>query len=380
MTTDSVVLLDRDGTINVERNYLSDPDDIELIPNAAAGLRMMQELEFRLIVVTNQSAVGRGYFDMARLDTIHDRLGELLADEGVLLDGIYVCPHTPDDACSCRKPASGLVEQAAAELGFEPSEAFIVGDKACDIELGQAVGATTILTRTGYGREEEHSGTTWPDFIVEDLVEAAGLIGSTAGLSTRLRRHVLASIAAKHGVLARCEPSILDAVDAIVASLRRGGKLLICGNGGSAADAQHLAAEFVSLLNVRFPRPGMAALALTTDSSFLTAYSNDFDFSGVFERQIQALGRSGDVVLGISTSGNSENVVRGLGYANEHGMATIALTGGTGGAMAKIADTAIRVPSIKVQHIQEAHIVIEHVLTDLVERALFPVGDPGPSR
>lgn len=377
MTTGSVVLLDRDGTINVERNYLSDPDDLELVPNAAAGLRRMQELGLRIAVVTNQSAIGRGYFDQARLDAIHVRLREILAKEGVSLDGIYVCPHTPDDACSCRKPASGLAEQAARELGFDPSEAFVVGDKACDVQLGQAVGATTILTRTGYGSEEEHLGNVWPDFVVDDLVEAAELIGSIAGPSARLRRHFLASVAAKHGVLERCETSILSASDVIVASLRSGGKLMICGNGGSAADAQHLAAEFVSLLDVRFPRPGMAALALTTDSSFLTAYSNDFDYAGVFERQVQALGRAGDVVLGISTSGNSENVVRGLRYASEHGMATIALTGGPGGVMGKLADVSIRVPSVKVQHIQEAHLAIEHVLTDLVERALFPPSDTG---
>lgn len=371
MTPSPVVFLDRDGTINVERNYLSDPDQVELLPNAAAGLRKMQELGFRLVVVTNQSAIGRGYFDQARLDAIHARLRELLANEGVSLDGIYVCPHTPDEACACRKPATGLVVQAVGDLGFDPSDGFVVGDKACDVQLGQAVGATTILTRTGYGSEEEQLEDAWPDFVVDDLAEAADLIGSIAGSSSRLRRHFLASVAAKRGVLARCETSILAAAEVIVSSLRSGGKLMICGNGGSAADAQHLAAEFVSLLNVRFPRPGMAALALTTDSSFLTAYSNDFDFAGVFERQVQALGRAGDVVLGISTSGNSENVVRGLQYGSEHGMATIGLTGGPGGAMGKLADVCIRVPSVKVQHIQEAHLAVEHVLTDLVERSLF---------
>jgi phosphoheptose isomerase len=366
------VLLDRDGTINVERNYLSDPDGVELLPNAATGLRIMQGRGARLVVLTNQSAIGRGYFDEARLDAIHDRLRALLAAEGVDLDTkIYVCPHRPDDGCTCRKPAGGLVEQAVADLDFDPAEAFVIGDKASDIALGQRFGATTILVRSGYGRSEEENRSVWPDFVVDDLVEAAELVDQIAGAGWRIRRHVLADMATKQRLLEECEDSILAAADSVAGALRAGGKLLICGNGGSAADAQHLAAEFVSLLDTGFPRPGLAAIALTTDTSFLTAYSNDFEYAGIFERQVQALGRPGDVVLGISTSGNSKNVVRALQYAQEHGMKTVALTGGRGGAMVDVADVAVRVPSTKVQRVQESHLAIEHLITELVERALF---------
>jgi D-sedoheptulose 7-phosphate isomerase len=188
--------------------------------------------------------------------------------------------------------------------------------------------------------------------------------------SARLRHHLRESIATKQRVLAECEGAILDAADVIAASLGRGGKVLLCGNGGSAADCQHIAAEFVSVLTQDYLRPGLPAIALTTDTSILTASANDFGFDGVFERQVQALARPGDVLVGISTSGNSTNVMRALEYANGHEIATIAMTGGSGGKIAGVAQSEIRVPSSVTMHIQEAHITIGHILCDLVERVL----------
>jgi len=172
------VVLDRDGTMIAERHYLSDPEQVELLPGAAEGLRRMVALRLGLIVVTNQSGIARGYFDLERVDAIHQRMRTLLAAEHVLLDGIYVCPHGPDDDCACRKPRAGLLLEAAAKFNFEPRECFVVGDKPCDIELGQGVGATTILVRTGYGREYESAGQLRPDHIVDDLCAAAELIAA----------------------------------------------------------------------------------------------------------------------------------------------------------------------------------------------------------
>jgi D-glycero-D-manno-heptose 1,7-bisphosphate phosphatase len=170
------VILDRDGTIIVERNYLSVPDQIELIPGATNGLKELAHLKLGIVVVTNQSAVGRGLFDLERLENIHDRFRELLAAEDVILDGIYFCPHTPDDGCLCRKPRSGLVERAAKELNFDPKVSFVIGDNACDIELGRIIGATTFLVRTGYGAQLAQAGSVVADFVVEDLGEAAAII------------------------------------------------------------------------------------------------------------------------------------------------------------------------------------------------------------
>lgn len=170
------VLLDRDGTIIVERNYLSEVEGVELLPGSAAGLRRMSAAGFGLAVVTNQSGIGRGYFDEARVAAIHDRMESLLGQAGVRLDGIFVCPHTPDDGCECRKPRTGLVKTAALELGFDPAEAIVIGDKASDIELGMRLGARTVLVRTGYGAEVEKLAQVVPGLVANDLEEAASLL------------------------------------------------------------------------------------------------------------------------------------------------------------------------------------------------------------
>jgi D-glycero-D-manno-heptose 1,7-bisphosphate phosphatase len=171
-------VLDRDGTIVVDRGHLSDPAGLELEPGAAVGLRRLAALGLGLAVVTNQSAVGRGLLDAAGLATIHRALEKLLAGEGVRLDGIYACPHLPDDGCACRKPRTALLEQAARDLGFNASEAFVIGDKASDIELGRKVGATTILVDTGYGKETAEDPAADPDYRAADLAAAADLIAS----------------------------------------------------------------------------------------------------------------------------------------------------------------------------------------------------------
>lgn len=175
------VLLDRDGTINIERHYLSDPNQLSLLPGAAAGLRAMRDLGLGLVVVTNQSGIARGYFDEARLAAIHDRLHELLGAAGVELDGIYFCPHGPADNCPCRKPRAGMALAAARELDFRPEQAFMIGDKPCDIELGKCIGASTLLVQTGYGAESAKAADPCqpgirPDYIVPDLKGAASVI------------------------------------------------------------------------------------------------------------------------------------------------------------------------------------------------------------
>lgn len=167
------VVLDRDGTLIYERHYLSEVAQVELLPGAIEGLKQFLALGWQLVVVTNQSGIGRGYFDEERLEQIHQRLRSLLAAEGITLAGIYHCPHHPDNGCRCRKPAPGMLQQAAQDLDFELSQCIVIGDKPCDIELGQAVGATTVLVRTGYGAEVATQGTAQPDYVVQDLRAAA---------------------------------------------------------------------------------------------------------------------------------------------------------------------------------------------------------------
>ena len=170
------VVLDRDGTIVIERNYLSDPDQVELIPGVASGLRQLRQMGLKLAVVTNQSGVGRGFFDTLQLDRIHQRMCQLLETEGVRLDGIYTCPHTPEEGCECRKPRTDLIERAAADLAFELRDSFVIGDKPCDIELGRRVGATTFLVRTGYGADAGAQRPEGCDYLVDDVSAAAQVI------------------------------------------------------------------------------------------------------------------------------------------------------------------------------------------------------------
>ena len=185
------------------------------------------------------------------------------------------------------------------------------------------------------------------------------------------REHLLRSAALKEKVAEECSAQVARCAQILVETLRGGGKILLCGNGGSAADCQHIAAEFTSVLSKDFPRPGLAAIALTTDTSFITANANDFGFDGIFERQVQALGRAGDAFIGISTSGHSPNVLRAAEYARQNGIKTIALTGAGGGAIGSISDAVVRIPSADTQLVQESHMSIGHVLCELVERALF---------
>lgn len=169
-------------------------------------------------------------------------------------------------------------------------------------------------------------------------------------------------------------PVLDKAVEIIVGALAKGGKVIFCGNGGSAADSQHLAAELMGRFLV--DREPLPAIALTVDTSALTAIANDYSYDEVFSRQLRGIGVAGDVLVGISTSGNSRNVVNALKVAKARGLATIGLTGGSGGAMGDLCDVAVRVPSERTNHIQEMHIVAGHFICSQVERRQCPSAKP----
>jgi len=188
----------------------------------------------------------------------------------------------------------------------------------------------------------------------------------------RIEQHFAASIAAKQGTLATMGPCIVQAAELLAERLQQGHKILVCGNGGSAADAQHFAAELVNRFEIE--RPGLAAIALTTDSSALTSIANDYAFEHIFARQVRALGRPGDILLAISTSGNSPNVLTAMTAARERGLSTVALTGRDGGRMAGQlgeGDIELRAAATATARIQEVHILIIHCLCDLVDHQLF---------
>lgn len=189
---------------------------------------------------------------------------------------------------------------------------------------------------------------------------------------TRVREHFAESIVTKQAAAEQLADSIVAAGCLMSDALLDDGKILSCGNGGSAADAQHFSSELLNRFEME--RPGLPAVALTTDSSTLTSISNDYSYEEIFSKQVRALGRAQDVLLGISTSGNSENVIRAISTAHERGMSVVALTGCDGGRMADAfteGDVEIRVPATRTARIQEVHLVVIHCLCDLIDTSLL---------
>lgn len=177
------VFLDRDGTINEEVGYVNHIERFNLLPRAGQAIRLLNQQGWKVVVITNQSGVARGYFPESLIHQVHQKMRELLKKDGAHLDGIYYCPHHPEigippyrQKCRCRKPATGLIEAAVKELDLDTSGSYMVGDRRADIEFARHVGAKSILVLTGYGRGEwEYSGEQWqgkPDYVAEDLFEA----------------------------------------------------------------------------------------------------------------------------------------------------------------------------------------------------------------
>lgn len=176
------ILLDRDGTIIHDVHYLADPAGVRLLPGAIDGLQRLQRLGLRLVIVTNQSGVGVGSISSEALAAVNHRLVQLLADAGVSVAGIYICPHRRDAGCSCRKPGTALALQASAELGIDLSRVLVVGDKALDLGLARALGAPAYLVTTGHGEATLAAGEIIPDFLVDGLDALAATCEAAAGL------------------------------------------------------------------------------------------------------------------------------------------------------------------------------------------------------
>jgi D-glycero-D-manno-heptose 1,7-bisphosphate phosphatase len=169
------VFLDRDGTLIEECNYLSKPSQVAFFPETIDALKDLKKFGFVLVMVTNQSGVGRGYFSPEQLALVHNHITEILAANNIQLDGIYFCPHVPEDACSCRKPMPGMALDASRDLDINLTQSYMIGDKPADIGMAKAIGATPILVRTGYGRkwENDPSLTHSVAFVADHLIDAA---------------------------------------------------------------------------------------------------------------------------------------------------------------------------------------------------------------
>ena len=166
------VFLDRDGTINQDTGYIDSPERLFIIDGAASAIKRLNSKGFRVVVITNQSGVGRGYFTKEAADSVNKKLEEVLKREGAHLDGIYYCPHHPDDNCECRKPRIGLLEKARNDLAIDFKKSYVIGDKGSDIEIAQSIGGKGILVLTGSGKDEKQKLDHEPSYIATDLKDA----------------------------------------------------------------------------------------------------------------------------------------------------------------------------------------------------------------
>jgi D-sedoheptulose 7-phosphate isomerase len=388
------VFLDRDGVVNElvyypEMGVIDSPFTVDLfhiLPGVGDAIRLLKQAGFKVAITSNQPGVAKGRFAEETLKEIDRRMTEELDRHGACLDGIYYCPHHPEGVieryrseCECRKPKPGLLLQAARELAIDLENSYMIGDSLIDIKAGERAGCRTILIGrlkcdTCRLMDEQESR---PDIIAPDLWTAAQVIldhkslpdgtGRQSDLRKVIRSRLLESAHVKELVSEACADSILQAASIIADSFKRGGKVVLFGNGGSAADAQHIAGELVGRFLLE--RQALPAIALTTNTSILTALGNDYGYSATFCRQVEALVNSGDVVIGISTSGNSPNVIEALKLAREKGAKAVALTG-SGGRLTDVADLTLAVPSKVTPRIQEAHITIGHIICEIVESEL----------
>lgn len=173
------MFVDRDGTLVPDIPYLDDADRLRLFPKAASGIARLKKAGFKVIVITNQSGVGRGLFSEETLGRIHTKLAEMLEDEGVELDGLYYCPHKPDDGCSCRKPATGMIDMASEDMDISIGESYVVGDDVADIDLARNAGARSVLVLTGHGMGSRSIAN--PDAVASDFTEAVDWILKDSG-------------------------------------------------------------------------------------------------------------------------------------------------------------------------------------------------------
>lgn len=172
----AAVFLDRDGTINEDVGYLSDPDGLVLIKGALPAIKALNEEGVKVIVISNQSGVSRGVFTVQDVSAVNKRLMEVISSGGASVDGIYYCPHKPEDNCACRKPKTGLIEKAAAEHSIAMRYSYVIGDKASDVELARNAGAKSVLVLTGHGAEEAKKLCAPPDYTAKDILDAVSWV------------------------------------------------------------------------------------------------------------------------------------------------------------------------------------------------------------
>jgi D,D-heptose 1,7-bisphosphate phosphatase len=381
------LFLDRDGVVNVEKCYVHRKEDFDFLEGIFDLCRVAQSRGYLLIIITNQSGIARGYYSEETFHELTTWMRGEFARRGIVIAAIYYCPYHPEAGIGKyradsfdRKPAPGMLLRAARDFDLDLPQCILIGDRACDMQAAAAAGVgCKILLRTPHTEPEAAAAA---DRTIDRLTE---VFGARDGFSPPplqeqeknpppapiLMKEFITKIFDAHAglldvVRVRLGARIEEAAQEMIQCVQGGHTIFWCGNGGSAADAQHFAAELVG----RFEREraAMASLALTSDGPVMTSLANDYGFVEVFRRQVEGLVKPRDVLVGISTSGESANILQAIEQANRQGAVTIGLLGRTGGKIAAACRLPIVVPGDNTARIQEMHALIGHTLCDLIER------------
>jgi D,D-heptose 1,7-bisphosphate phosphatase len=388
------VLLDRDGTIIVDHGHVGSIDRVELIDGSPEAIAAFNRADIPVAVITNQAGVAKGLYSIDDVEKVHRYLAERLADYGARVDLFLYCPYHPDGIVERyarrsfdRKPEPGMALAAAKALDLDLTSSWVVGDRPEDMALASAVGAFGVFI----GPEtEDHLGIcAFPDlfsvapFIVDQTKATTRLnplspLGASAGrpkfpkvpieqAAPYTMGYLMESSKAAASIdlvqLARASTTLLEAY-------KRGAVVFACGNGGSAAIANHLQCDH--LKGVRTGTDLMPrVVSLSTNIELITAIANDRSYDEIFVYQLQSQARPGDILVAISSSGRSRNIVRCLQWARENDLRTIALLGFDGGEVRELADIVIHVDSANYGVIEDNHQAIMHILAQYIRQSVM---------
>ena len=385
------VLLDRDGTIIVDRGYVGAVEDVEFIDGAIEAISRLNAAGLPVAVVTNQAGVARGMYELADVELVHKHMVAELARLGARVDAWFFCPYHPEGVVAAfartsadRKPAPGMALAAAGALDLDLTASWVVGDSDCDVGLARAVGARPI--RVGAGRADggPDPGTVADLAAAVDLILAEHAAGSgpsaAAAAFPAHKYHDAGYFAAEYSSeLARAMGTVPaarfeSAARILDRAYKRGSTVFSCGNGGSASIANHFQCD-----HVKGVRNGTGLLtrvqSLSTNVEILSAIANDNGYENVFDYQLQSHARPGDVLVAVSSSGRSPNIVRALEWCRENDVETVALTGFTGGPARELATVSIHVDSGNYGVIEDAHQACMHLLAQYVRQAMMSDDD-----
>lgn len=376
------VLLDRDGTIIADSGYIGSVDRVEFLAGAIPAIAALNHAGLPVAVVTNQAGVARGYFGIEDVHQVHKHMIGEMAREGAHADLWLFCPYHPDGivesfarASADRKPGPGMALAAAEALELDLTSSWVIGDSASDIGLARAVGARPL--HVGPDAFPAPDVVSFPDLAgaARHIVAEAAVRRSASTGSFPIRQYPDGASfgTAYAGELARVFGLIDMTQVAAAATLlddayERGATVFVCGNGGSASIANHLQCDHVKGIRAG-TELATRVFSLSTNVELLSAVANDIGYDAVFEYQLQSHARAGDVLVAISSSGRSPNIIRALEWANSHGLHTLALTGFSGGAARELASVSVHVASQNYGIIEDSHQACMHLLAQYVRQS-----------